>query len=214
MFHGTHPQASMSIRYSRVLRTMSECLDALLAVTFHTWRDLVVQHLKAVQTASVEGSWGSAQHTELPSVESLRYPGEKMAGANHASSAMLTTGERLQPLWYFPLWRRLGPRHRQPRPLLCSSQLSEEHSLRAQLSSVLSVRNGTQCPESRFPSPLVEEPCVLRAETKVPSQESTLMDSSETEFKGGDLSRRPLLLFFPESRSLAWCDGSASSPTA
>ena len=80
------------------------------------------------------------------------------------------------------LWRRLGPGLRQPRHLLCSSQLSGEHHFRAQLPVVLSVRNGTKCCQGLgLPSSLVVEPCVARPQTKRPPKESASMGGMRTQ---------------------------------
>ena len=80
------------------------------------------------------------------SVESHRNLGAPIDGANCACSAKPPTGEPLQLWRYFLLQRILGPRHRQPRLLVCSTQLSEEHPV------LLGSRS----------------PCVFRAHTKVP----------------------------------------------
>ena len=45
--------------------TTAECLDALIARDFPHLGDLLKQRLKAVQTATVEGNWGSVQRKEL-----------------------------------------------------------------------------------------------------------------------------------------------------
>ena len=82
------------------------------------------------------------------------------------------------------LRRKLATLHRQPRPLLCSNHLSEEHRLGTQLSTVLSVRIGTQCCQGLgLPSPLVEEPLVLRAQTKLPPTESASLDRMRAHHK-------------------------------
>ena len=65
VFHGAHPQSSTSLRNSRELRTIAECIDALLAGYLPHLGDLLIQRLKAVQTAVVEGNWNLAQHLEL-----------------------------------------------------------------------------------------------------------------------------------------------------
>ena len=57
MFHGAHPQSSMSLRSSRELWTSVERFDALLARDLPRLVDLLMQRLKAVQTAVVEGNW-------------------------------------------------------------------------------------------------------------------------------------------------------------
>ena len=52
--------------------------------------------------------------------------------------------------------------HREPRPLFCSSQLPEQHHLRAQLPTVPSVRNDSQCCQGLgLRSTLVIVPCIL-----------------------------------------------------
>ena len=65
VFHGAHPQSSMSLRNSRELRTRAECIDVLLAGDLPHLGDLLMQRLKAVQTAVVEGNSNFAQHMEL-----------------------------------------------------------------------------------------------------------------------------------------------------
>ena len=69
VFHGAHPQYSMSFRNSRELGTIAECIDALLAGDLPRLGDLLMQRLKAVQTAVVEGNWESCAtlgtHTDL-----------------------------------------------------------------------------------------------------------------------------------------------------
>ena len=64
VFHGAHPQSSMSLRNSRELRTIAECIDALLAGDLPHLDDLLMQRLKAVQTAVVEGNGNLAQQLE------------------------------------------------------------------------------------------------------------------------------------------------------
>ena len=69
VFHGAHPQSSMSLRNSRELSP--ECFDALLAGDLPNLGDLLMRRLKAVQTAVVEGNWNLSQHLELtPTSES------------------------------------------------------------------------------------------------------------------------------------------------
>ena len=65
VFHGAHPQSSMSLRNSRELRSTAECIDALLTGDLPHLGDLLMQRLKAVQTAVVEGNWNFAQLLEL-----------------------------------------------------------------------------------------------------------------------------------------------------
>ena len=62
VFYGAHPQSSTSLRNSRELRTIADCIDALLAGDLFHLGDLFLQRLKAVQTAVVEGNWNLAQH--------------------------------------------------------------------------------------------------------------------------------------------------------
>ena len=116
LFHGAHPQASMSFRNSREQRTIAECLGALLA-------------------------------GYLP----------QLGEFDHAASQSCAFGHRGQLGLVQDMESRLGPRHREPRPLLCSNQLPEEHRLRAQVSTVPSVRIGTQCCQGLgLPSTLVK----------------------------------------------------------
>ena len=65
VFHCAHPQSSLSLRNSRELRTIAECIVALLAGDLPHLDDLLMQRLKAIQTAVVEGNWNLAQHLEL-----------------------------------------------------------------------------------------------------------------------------------------------------
>ena len=65
VFHGAHPQSSMSLRSSRELRTIAECIDALLAGDLPHSGDLLIQRLRAGQTEVVEVNWNLAQHLEL-----------------------------------------------------------------------------------------------------------------------------------------------------
>ena len=58
VFHGAHPQSSMSLRNSRELRTIAERIEALLAGDLPHLGDLLMQRLKAVQVAVVEGKTG------------------------------------------------------------------------------------------------------------------------------------------------------------
>ena len=76
----------MSLRNSWELRTIAECIDALLAGDFSHLGDLLMQRLKAVQTAVVEGNWNLAQHLEL-----IPTP-----GSNIVSPAELRAAQRTQ----------------------------------------------------------------------------------------------------------------------
>ena len=86
VFHGAHPQSSMSLRNSREPRTIAECMDALLAGDLPHLGDLLMQRLKAVQTAVVEGNWNLAQHLELIPT----------SGSNVVAPAELTAAQRTQ----------------------------------------------------------------------------------------------------------------------
>ena len=86
VFHGAHPQSSMSLRNSRELRTIAECIDALVAGDLPHLGDLLTQRLKAVQTAVVEGNWNFAQHLELIPT----------SGSNVVSPAELRAAQRAQ----------------------------------------------------------------------------------------------------------------------
>ena len=76
----------MSLRNSRELRTIAECIDALLAGDLPHLGDLLMQRMKAVQTAVVEGNWNLAQHLELTPT----------SGSNVVSPAELRAAQRTQ----------------------------------------------------------------------------------------------------------------------
>ena len=86
VFHGARPQSSMSLRNSRELRTIAECIDALLAGDLPHLGDLLMQRPKAVQTAVVEGNWNVAQHLELIPT----------TGSNAVTQAELSAAQRTQ----------------------------------------------------------------------------------------------------------------------
>ena len=86
VFHGARPQSSMSLRNSTEWRTIAECIDALLAGDLPHLGDLLMQRLKAVQTAVVEGNWNLAQHLELIPT----------TGSNAVTQAELSAAQRTQ----------------------------------------------------------------------------------------------------------------------
>ncbi|CAK0909926.1 unnamed protein product, partial [Prorocentrum cordatum] len=64
-WHGHHPQSEMGVRKVREMRTVGECLDALLRGELDHLGDLLIQRLKALEQATKDGRWQVAQHLEL-----------------------------------------------------------------------------------------------------------------------------------------------------
>ncbi|CAK0804970.1 unnamed protein product, partial [Prorocentrum cordatum] len=65
VWHGHHPQSEMGVRSVREMRTVGECLDALLRGELDHLGDLLMQRLKAIEQATRDGHWQVAQHLEL-----------------------------------------------------------------------------------------------------------------------------------------------------
>ena len=86
VLHSVQPQSSMSLRNSGRLRTIAERVEALHAGDFPHLEDLLVQRLKAVQTAVIEGNWNLARHLELTPA----------AGNNVVAQAGMRAAQRTQ----------------------------------------------------------------------------------------------------------------------
>ncbi|CAK0903888.1 unnamed protein product, partial [Prorocentrum cordatum] len=65
VWHGHHPKNEMGVRSVREMRTVGECLDALLRGELDHLGDLLMQRLKAIEQATRDGRWQVAQHLEL-----------------------------------------------------------------------------------------------------------------------------------------------------
>eukprot|EP00435_Cladocopium_sp_Y103_P034714 s218_g9.t1 len=78
-----HPPASMGVRNHRELMTLARAIDLLLEGQLPELGDLLVQRLKAVETAVIEQSWSTARHQELIPAQamSLTSEGEKRKAA-------------------------------------------------------------------------------------------------------------------------------------
>ena len=78
-----HPIQSLGVRNLREAQTLGMALDLLMSGNLGTLGDLLMQRLKALETAINEQSWGSARHQELiaPQAASLTNQGEKEAAA-------------------------------------------------------------------------------------------------------------------------------------
>ena len=86
VFHGAHPQSSMSLRNNMELRTVAECIDALVAGDLPRLENLLMQRLKAVQTAVVEGNKNIAHNLEFI----------LLTGSNVVTQAEMRAAQRLQ----------------------------------------------------------------------------------------------------------------------
>ena len=82
----------MSPRNSREMRTIAECFDALLAGDLPQLGDLLVQRLKALQLATVEGNRSLAQHMEL--VQEIDVDQRNARCAAHANGAAQAQSSR------------------------------------------------------------------------------------------------------------------------
>ena len=78
-----HPAQSLGVRNLREAQTLGMALDLLMNGNLGGLGDLLMQRLKALETAINEQSWGSARHQELiaPQSASLTNQGEKEAAA-------------------------------------------------------------------------------------------------------------------------------------
>ena len=65
IYYATNPPASLGVRNAREMRTVCECIDALLDGRLAHLGDLLMQRLKALQTAHAEGNWDTARFLEL-----------------------------------------------------------------------------------------------------------------------------------------------------
>ena len=88
IYYATNPPASLGIRNSREMRTICECIDALLDGRLAHLGDLLMQRLKALQTAHQEGSWETARFLELipPGDVVLPSEGERRSALRDRSS--------------------------------------------------------------------------------------------------------------------------------
>ena len=76
-------QEKMGVRNAREIRTLAEAIDCLLRGQLARLGDLLMQRLKAVESAVLEGAWTMAKHQELiPDIgASLSNPAEREAAA-------------------------------------------------------------------------------------------------------------------------------------
>ena len=58
-------ERELGIRNARELRTLAQAIDAIIRGDLAFAADTLVQRFKAVETATLEGGWGLAQHLEL-----------------------------------------------------------------------------------------------------------------------------------------------------
>ena len=65
VWHGLHPPGEMGVRNCREMRTVGECLDALLRGDLASLGDLLMQRLKAIEQATKDGHWQVARHLEV-----------------------------------------------------------------------------------------------------------------------------------------------------
>ena len=98
-----HPVQNLGVRNLREAQTLGAALDLLMSGNLGSLGDLLMQRLKALETAINEQSWGSARHQELiaPQAASLTNQGEKEAAEE----------QRGQQIGV----RRRGDRHKAPR---------------------------------------------------------------------------------------------------
>lgn len=78
-----HPAQSLGVRNLREAQTLGMALDLLMTGNLGSLGDLLMQRLKALETAVNEQNWSSARHQELiaPQSASLTNPGEREAAA-------------------------------------------------------------------------------------------------------------------------------------
>ena len=76
-------QEKMGVRNAREIRTLAEAIDCLLRGQLARLGDLLMQRLKAAESAVLEGAWTMAKHQELiPDIgASLSNPAEREAAA-------------------------------------------------------------------------------------------------------------------------------------
>ena len=88
MLHGAHPHASMSLRNSRELLTVAECLDALLAGDLPHLGDLLMQRFNT--NGHRREQLGLAQHMDfIPTSSSNSTSTSEMRAAQHTQMAQL-----------------------------------------------------------------------------------------------------------------------------
>ena len=78
-----HPPQSMGVRNHRELITLGRSIDLLLTGRLGELGDLLVQRLKALETAVAEQNWSTARHQELIPAQaaSLTTEGERRKAA-------------------------------------------------------------------------------------------------------------------------------------
>ncbi|CAK0884800.1 unnamed protein product, partial [Prorocentrum cordatum] len=64
-WHGRHPPRTMGVRKNNEMIMVGECLDALLAGRRPELGDMLMQRLKAIEQAHMDGHWAVAQHLEV-----------------------------------------------------------------------------------------------------------------------------------------------------
>jgi len=65
VWSGVHPTSEMGLRNAREMRTIGECLDALVSGDLLGVGDMLMQRLKAIEQSHKDGHWNTAQHLEL-----------------------------------------------------------------------------------------------------------------------------------------------------
>ena len=65
VWNGARPTTEMGVRNAKEMRTVGECLDALLRGDLATVGDMLMQRLKAIERAHKDGNWQTAAHLEL-----------------------------------------------------------------------------------------------------------------------------------------------------
>ena len=65
VWHGAHPASTMQARNAREMKIVGECLDALLLGRLPELGDMLMQRLKALQQAHLDGHWQTATHLEV-----------------------------------------------------------------------------------------------------------------------------------------------------
>eukprot|EP00438_Fugacium_kawagutii_P012071 Skav210675 [mRNA] locus=scaffold5572:31742:33130:- [translate_table: standard] len=85
-----HPPSQIGVRNHREVVTLGQALDLLLLGDLPRLGDLLMQRLKAVETALAEGSWQAARHQELipPAAASLTTEAERKRAAKTELNAL------------------------------------------------------------------------------------------------------------------------------
>ena len=65
VWHGAHPHHQVGKRSAQEIRTIGECLDALLRGELSELGDMLMQRLKAIQQAHTDGHWNVAGQLEI-----------------------------------------------------------------------------------------------------------------------------------------------------